>query len=236
MEHLCTWVRIPPARNLHRVQARYRVSHLTCMCYVLHQPRRCCRTARTTNSSTCGRPGSCFTLCASTLLCRALRWIVVWESNWLLTPRRLSGTLPFYADNPDDFLELVLSSSFTFPDSEWADVSEGRKLLPEPSSHISGLNAPDALFCGPCNCLLCVAPNVLTRKSSDSHCLCMRTAKDLIRKILVPDPKKRMNVRDILAHPWLAVRRTPVSLPLTCWLLVLPASTSSIGLTRLLYS
>ena len=35
----------------------------------------------------------------------------------------LSGTLPFYADNPDDFLELVLSSSFSFPDSEWAEVS-----------------------------------------------------------------------------------------------------------------
>eukprot|EP01052_Picozoa_sp_SAG31_P071523 SAG31_NODE_30443_length_381_cov_0.734043_1_plen_36_part_10 len=32
----------------------------------------------------------------------------------------LSGTLPFYADNPDDFLELVLDSNFSFPDSEWA--------------------------------------------------------------------------------------------------------------------
>ena len=37
----------------------------------------------------------------------------------------LSGTLPFYADNPDDFLELVLHSSFSFPESEWAEVSEG---------------------------------------------------------------------------------------------------------------
>jgi hypothetical protein len=41
---------------------------------------------------------------------------------------RLSGTLPFYADNPDDFLELVLSSSFSFPDSEWADVGEEGEL------------------------------------------------------------------------------------------------------------
>ncbi len=177
-----------------------------------------------------------YIMCASTLLCCALLCIIVWESNLLLTPRRLSGTLPFYADNPDDFLELVLSSSFTFPDSEWADVSEGRKLLPEPSSHISGLDTLDALFCGPCNGLLCVAPTALTRKSSDSHCLCMYAAKDLIKKILVPDPKKRLNVRDILAHPWLAVRPPLVSLPLTCWLLVLPASASSIGVARLLYS
>ena len=38
--------------------------------------------------------------------------------------RRLSGTLPFYADNPDDFLDLVLSSNFSFPDSEWEEVGE----------------------------------------------------------------------------------------------------------------
>lgn len=65
----------------------------------------------------------------------------------------LSGTLPFYADNPDDFLELVLNSSFSFPDSEWANVSEA--------------------------------------------------AKDLIRKILVPDPKRRLSSSQILAHPWM---------------------------------
>ena len=33
--------------------------------------------------------------------------------------------MPFYADNPDDFLELVLNSNFSFPDSEWEGVSEG---------------------------------------------------------------------------------------------------------------
>ena len=84
-------------------------------------------------------------------------------TNLLLMPRRLSGTLPFYADNPDDFLELVLSSSFTFPDSEWAGVSEGRKLLPQPSSHICGLGA---LFCGLRSRLLSVAPTVVTHKLS----------------------------------------------------------------------
>jgi len=78
----------------------------------------------------------------------------VWAAGILLYIM-LSGTLPFYADNPDDFLELVLSSSFSFPDSEWADVGE--------------------------------------------------EAKDLIRKILVPDPKRRLTVRQILAHPWLAL-------------------------------
>jgi len=65
----------------------------------------------------------------------------------------LSGTLPFYADNPDDFLELVLNSKFSFPESEWAAISE--------------------------------------------------PAKDLIRKILVPDPKRRLTSRQILAHPWM---------------------------------
>ena len=88
------------------------------------------------------------------------------RSSSALWSLRLSGTLPFYADNPDDFLELVLSSSFSFPDSEWADVGE--------------------------------------------------EARDLIKKILVPDPKKRLTVRQILAHPWLAVSRTlprPRTLP-----------------------
>jgi len=77
----------------------------------------------------------------------------VWAAGILLYII-LSGTLPFYADNPDDFLELVLHSSFSFPESEWAEVSEG--------------------------------------------------AQDLIRKILVPDPKRRLTVRQILAHPWMA--------------------------------
>jgi len=65
----------------------------------------------------------------------------------------LSGTLPFYADNPDDFLELVRHSDFSFPDSEWEEISEG--------------------------------------------------PKDLIRKILVPDPRRRFTIRMILEHPWL---------------------------------
>ena len=66
-------------------------------------------------------------------LCCDLLCIMNWTANLLLTPCRLSGTLPFYADNPDDFLELVLNSSFTFPDSEWADVSEGRERFPASS-------------------------------------------------------------------------------------------------------
>ena len=92
----------------------------------------------------------------------------------------MSGTLPFYADNPDDFLELVLSSSFSFPDSEWADVGEEGKPKHTPPSgrRRQCLTPPACLFCA---------------------------AQDLIKKILVPDPKKRLTVRQILAHPWLAV-------------------------------
>ena len=52
--------------------------------------------------------------------------------------RRLSGTLPFYADNPDDFLDLVLSSNFSFPDSEWEEVGEegAHSTSPPPPAHI----------------------------------------------------------------------------------------------------
>lgn len=78
----------------------------------------------------------------------------VWAAGILLYIM-LSGTLPFYADNPDDFLDLVLSSNFSFPDSEWEEVGE--------------------------------------------------EARDLITKILVPDPKKRLGVREILAHPWIVM-------------------------------
>ena len=75
----------------------------------------------------------------------------VWASGILLYII-LSGTLPFYADDPDEFLELVLSSSFSFPEAEWSHLSED--------------------------------------------------VRDLIRKILVPDPKRRLTVRQILVHPW----------------------------------
>eukprot|EP01047_Picozoa_sp_COSAG01_P030232 COSAG01_NODE_2102_length_8419_cov_42.585216_6_plen_388_part_00 len=75
----------------------------------------------------------------------------VWAAGILLYIL-LSGTLPFYADDPDEFLELVLSSSFSFPDEEWGHMAD--------------------------------------------------EVKDLIRKILVPDPKRRLTVRQILAHPW----------------------------------
>ena len=85
--------------------------------------------------------------------------------------RRLSGTLPFYADNPDDFLDLVLSSNFSFPDSEWEEVGEegAHSTSPTPP-HLKHPHVP--LF---------------------------RAARDLITKILVPDPKKRLGVREILA-------------------------------------
>eukprot|EP01052_Picozoa_sp_SAG31_P035074 SAG31_NODE_4185_length_3494_cov_1.707511_2_plen_193_part_00 len=39
----------------------------------------------------------------------------------------VSGTLPFYADNPDEFLELVLDSQFEFPDDDtfkWSSLSD----------------------------------------------------------------------------------------------------------------
>ena len=34
-------------------------------------------------------------------------------------------------------------------------------------------------------------------------------AKDLITKILVADPKKRLNADEILAHPWITSESTP---------------------------
>ena len=87
----------------------------------------------------------------------------------------LSGTLPFYADNPDDFLELVLNSNFSFPDSEWEGVSEGGTR---------GRAVPRLEF-----------TTVLTPWAW--------TAQDLIRKILVPEPRRRYTIPQILAHPWM---------------------------------
>ena len=88
--------------------------------------------------------------------------------------RRLSGTLPFYADNPDDFLDLVLSSNFSFPDSEWEEVGEeGAPFNTAQTTHVG--------------------------ETSRVLLMCLRAARDLIRKILVPEPKKRLGVREILA-------------------------------------
>jgi serine/threonine protein kinase len=92
----------------------------------------------------------------------------------LLLACRLSGTLPFYADNPDDFLELVLNSKFSFPDSEWAGISEQGKPVHSSAAQIS----------------------------IDVFAVLV-AAKDLIRKVLVPDPKRRLTSRQILAHPWM---------------------------------
>jgi Protein kinase domain. len=36
-----------------------------------------------------------------------------------------------------------------------------------------------------------------------------RIAKDLIKKLLVPDPKKRLNADEILSHPWIVGDVTP---------------------------
>lgn len=41
----------------------------------------------------------------------------------------MSGSLPFYAENPTEFLEIVLTSEFEFPDDEWGEVSETAKDL-----------------------------------------------------------------------------------------------------------
>ena len=69
----------------------------------------------------------------------------------------LSGTLPFYADNPEEFLELVLESNYDFPDDEWGELSS--------------------------------------------------SVKDLISKILVPDPDHRVTLQGVLDHPWMKGRR-----------------------------
>ena len=75
----------------------------------------------------------------------------IWASGILLYAV-LSGALPFYADNPDDFLKLVLNSDFSFPDEEWSGLSE--------------------------------------------------EVKNLVRKILVPDPMRRLTAKQVLEHQW----------------------------------
>eukprot|EP01050_Picozoa_sp_SAG11_P000554 SAG11_NODE_18_length_25850_cov_18.210050_12_plen_82_part_00 len=34
------------------------------------------------------------------------------------------GTLPFYAENSQDFVGTVTTAQYEFPDEEWADVSD----------------------------------------------------------------------------------------------------------------
>ena len=36
----------------------------------------------------------------------------------------LSGTLPFFAETSQDFVEAVVVANYEFPDEEWADVSD----------------------------------------------------------------------------------------------------------------
>ena len=37
--------------------------------------------------------------------------------------------------------------------------------------------------------------------------LCLRSAKDLIRRLLVVDPTKRLSASDALRHPWILAGR-----------------------------
>ena len=42
----------------------------------------------------------------------------------------LSGSMPFYADNPTDFLDLILTATLEFPEDEWATISlEAKDLI-----------------------------------------------------------------------------------------------------------
>ena len=65
----------------------------------------------------------------------------------------LSGTLPFYAENHGDFVDLLLSEAVSFPEDEWGGIS--------------------------------------------------REATDLISGMLAVDPKRRLSVEEVLAHPWM---------------------------------
>jgi len=49
----------------------------------------------------------------------------------------LSGTLPFYAENHGDFLDLLLSEAVSFPEDEWGGISR------EATDLISGMLAVD---------------------------------------------------------------------------------------------
>eukprot|EP01051_Picozoa_sp_SAG22_P001413 SAG22_NODE_55_length_23749_cov_24.622918_5_plen_624_part_00 len=55
----------------------------------------------------------------------------------------LSGTLPFYAENSQDFVQAVVGAQYEFPDEEWADISDQaldlieRILEPSPDNRIS---------------------------------------------------------------------------------------------------
>ena len=38
--------------------------------------------------------------------------------------------MPFYADNPTDFLDLILTATLEFPEDEWATISlEAKDLI-----------------------------------------------------------------------------------------------------------
>ena len=76
----------------------------------------------------------------------------VWSAG-ILMYILMSGSFPFFAEDPTEFTEIILDASeLKFLDDEWGATSE--------------------------------------------------TPKNLIRKILEPDPRKRPTIHDILADPW----------------------------------
>lgn len=138
--------------------------------------------------------------------------------------------MPFYADNPDDFLELVLSSSFTFPDSEWADVSEGRKLLPELSSQMLALDRRENLLCGACKGRGLFPVYVLTRAVRPCPLPSSVRSERLDQKDPRAGPKEAAHRSGNSRTPMARGKRPPPPL------LLLPSCTSLIGEAYLLHS
>jgi serine/threonine protein kinase len=94
----------------------------------------------------------------------------------------VSGTLPFYADNPDDFLDLVLESEYSFP-----EVLRAFTCL---------LSEPHVLFIH----ILFIPLRPFDQEEWGDL---SSSIQELIRQILVPNPRDRLTLDDIRASPWM---------------------------------
>lgn len=101
---------------------------------------------------------------------------------------RLCGFEPFYSDQGDAAMYArILKCDYEFLVPYWDDVSLNAKVLKVYISHC-------------CAHVTCLTDSML---------------KDLISKLLILDPSKRLTAKEALNHPWVQVKQLPCS-PVCC--------------------
>lgn len=103
----------------------------------------------------------------------------------------LSGCSPFSADEEEAILELVATAKFEFHETEWSGVS------------VRGVGSNARVEGGREKESGALRGHSAVAMADGAPIPSQANAKDLISKLLVVEPEKRLTMAGMLDHPWL---------------------------------